>query len=453
MTSAAESVAGVVESAVAAAGGVFGVAERAIRAGRIGHTAASVYLRIKTPRWWDRLVGNDPAARDMSGVHQRNAEQILETATALKGLLIKICQVVGTRSDVFPQAYVRTLSRTQDRLPPRPFEQIRAVVEADLGAPIGSIFRDFAQIPVAAASLAQVHRARLPDGRDVAVKVRYPDIDDIVQTDLTTSRWICQIYERLDPQPMALLPLLDELQKYLALELDFEREVENAERIRRMFANEERVVIPAVHRELSSKRVITMEFVEGIKVTDRLALERAGVRPRKVVEGLLAIYNQMILAHGFFQADPHPGNIFIQPGPRFVIVDFGLAKELPKNFGLGIFELMFSMMTYNEAAMIRAFRELGFRTKTGDESTYLEIARRMIGASEDGAFRGEFTEEMTDELFDAIRENPIVEVPIDFVLVSRAFSLLSGIAHTLGHRANILDSMAPGGDGAAAAPR
>jgi len=172
-----------------------------------------------------------------------------------------------------------------------------------------------------------------------------------------------------------------------------------------------------------------------------------------VVNGLIGIYNQMILAHGFFQADPHPGNISVQPGPRFVIMDFGLAKELPKNFGLGIFELMFSMMTFNEAAMIRAFHELGFRTKTGDESTYVEIAARMIGASEDGSFRGEFTEEMTDELFEAIRENPIVEVPIDFVLVSRAFSLLSGIAHTLGHRANVLDTMAPGGGTAAAAPR
>jgi predicted unusual protein kinase regulating ubiquinone biosynthesis (AarF/ABC1/UbiB family) len=429
------------------------IAERTVRGARIGHTAASVYLRIKLPRWWDWLLGNDPARRDMSPIHQRNAEEILATATELKGLLIKMCQVVGTRSDVFPAPYVRTLSRAHDRLPPRPFAQIRAVVEEDFGAPLGSVFAEFAREPVAAASLAQVHRARLRDGREVAVKVRYPDIDDIVRTDLASSRLICQIYERLDPQPLELLPLLDELQKYLALELDFAREVENAERIRRMFAGDDRVVIPEVYRDHSTRRVITMEFVAGIKVTDKEGLERAGIDPRRVVAGLLTIYNQMILAHGFFQADPHPGNIFVQPGPRYVILDFGLAKELPKNFGLGIFELMFSMMTYNEAAMLRAFRQLGFRTKTGDESTYLEIARRMIGASEGGAFRGEFTEEMTDELFDAIRDNPIVEVPIDFVLVSRAFSLLSGIAHTLGHRANLLDTMAPGGSSAAAAPR
>ena len=128
-----------------------------------------------------------------------------------------------------------------------------------------------------------------------------------------------------------------------------------------------------------------------------------------------------------------------------MLLDFGLSKQLPKGFGLGLFELMFSMMTFNESAMIRAFEELGFQTKTGDRNTYLDLARRMIGASDDGSFRGEFTEEMTDELFESIRENPIVKVPTDFVLVARAFSLLSGIAHTLGTRANALDAMGPSG--------
>ena len=419
--------------------------ERAYRGSRIGYTAACVWLRIKIPRWWDRLLRRDPADRDMTPIHQRNADHIFHTATTLKGLLIKMCQIIGTRSDVFPPVYVKTLSKAQDRVPPRDFESMRAVVEEDFGKPLDAVFSEFETEPVAAASLAQVHRARLLDGREVAVKIRYPDIEHIVGTDLASSRMICKIYETFDPQPLELLPLLDEMQKYLRLELDFRREVENAERVRALFADEESVIIPKIHHELSTERVITMEFVGGIKVTEKEQLIAAGISPRQVVNGLMAIYNQMILAHGFFQADPHPGNIFIQPGPRFVILDFGLAKELPKNFGLGIFELMFSMMTFNEAAMVRAFNQLGFRTKTGDESTYLELTQRMIGASEDGNFRGEFTEEMTDELFDAIRDNPIVEVPTDFVLVARAFSLLSGIAHTLGHRANVLDSMGPGG--------
>ncbi|NRA01248.1 MAG: AarF/ABC1/UbiB kinase family protein [Myxococcales bacterium] len=420
------------------------VAERVVRSALIGYAAGSVWLRYKGPSWLDRIARRDPKARDLSAIHQKNADQIYRTATRLRGLLIKMCQVIGTRSDVFPPAYVKTLSQAHDRLPPREFEEIRCVVEEDLGKPLDAVFSEFETRPVAAASLAQVHRARLLDGREVAVKVQYPDIEHIVKTDLSSVRRICRIYERFDPQPMELLPLLDEMNQHLALELDFCREVESGDRIRKLFEDNPAVVIPEFYKEWCTGRVITMEFVSGIKVTDIEALDEAGIDHRRVVQGLMGIYTRKIMAFGFFQADPHPGNIFIQPGPRFVLVDFGLAKELPEGFGLGLFELMFSMMTFNDQSMIRAFDELGFETKTGDKSTYVEIARRMIDRSESRRFEGEFTEGMTDELFEAIRENPIVQVPIDFVLVARAFALLSGIAHTLGHRANVLESMAPG---------
>ncbi|HXX49492.1 MAG TPA: AarF/UbiB family protein, partial [Myxococcota bacterium] len=414
--------------------------ERVSRATRIGFTAVCVWLREKLPQWWDRARGRDPEARDYSRIHQRNAEQIYRTATRLRGLLLKVCQVVGTRSDVFPPEYVRTLARAQDRVPPRPFAVIREVVERELKKPLDAVFSSFEPEPLASASLAQVHRARLLDGREVAVKVQYPDIEHIVRTDLATLRRICIVYERFDPQPLALLPLLDELQKHLALELDFRREVENAERVRELFRNDPDVVVPEIEFAHSTARVITMELVSGIKANDRAGLAAAGIDPHDVVQGLTSLWNQMIMGLGFFHADPHPGNVLIQPGPRFVILDFGLAKQLPKGFGLGLFELMFSMMTENEAAMVRAFRELGFRTRTGDPETYRRIARRMIESSARGNTRGELSEEMTDELFESIRRDPIVSVPSDFVLVARVFALLSGIAHTLGGRPNTLDS-------------
>ena len=418
--------------------------ERVARASRIAYTALCVWLRVQIPARWDRARGRDPGLRDWSRIHQRNADQIFRTATRLRGLLIKVCQVAGTRSDVFPPQYVRTLQQAQDRVPPRPFEVVREVVESELEKPLDAVFASFEPTPIAAASLAQVHRARLRDGREVAVKVQYPDIEHIVRTDLASLRRICRIYERFDPQPLALLPLLDELQAHLALELDFRREVANADRIRALFAKDPRVVIPEIDYAHSSQRVITMELVSGIKVNDKDAIVAAGIDPREVVQALTGLWNQMIMAYGFFHADPHPGNVFVQPGPRFVIVDFGLAKQLPRGFGLGLFELMFSMMTQNESAMVRAFQELGFRTKTGGTEPYLLIARRMLGASEDGTFRGDFTEEVTDELMETIRTNPIVSVPSDFVLVARVFALLSGIAHTLGGRADVLVALGGG---------
>ena len=421
--------------------------ERLYRNFRIGWTALCVWLRYKTPLWWDALLRRDPALRDMAAIHQRNADQIFNTAVSMRGMLVKMCQVVGTRSDIFPPQYVKTLSQCHDRLPARDFDTVKQVIEADFGKPLAEVYSEFSPTAIAAASLAQVHRARLVDGRVVAVKVQYPDIEHIIRTDLTASRRVAAIYQRFDSNPMDFLPLLDELQRHLKMELDFRREAQSADRVRGFFVDDPTVRIPEIIHEHCTRRVITMEFVEGVKVNDREALEKADIDYSDLMVRLMRIFNQMILAHGFFHADPHPGNILVNRSPRgkalFTLLDFGLAKELPDGFGLGIFELMFSMMTFNESAMLRAFRELGFETKTDDDSTLLMIARRMISRSDTGAFQGEFTEDMTDEMFDAIRENPVVKVPIDFVLVARAFALLSGIAHTLGQRANALDAMGP----------
>jgi ubiquinone biosynthesis protein len=221
------------------------------------------------------------------------------------------------------------------------------------------------------------------------------------------------------------------------------READSADRVRALFKDEGYVVVPAMHRDLSTRRVLTMEFLDGIKVTDVPGLRAAGLDPAEVLQTLMRIYVRMMLAYGFFQADPHPGNLFVRPNGQIVLLDFGLAKDLPPGFGLGIFELMFSMMTMNEASMLRAFEQLGFETKTGDPKWLVELAHRMVDVS-GKRFEGEFTEDMTDELFTAVRDNPIVKVPSDFVLVGRAFGLLSGIAHTLGTRANVLEAMAPG---------
>jgi ubiquinone biosynthesis protein len=353
-----------------------------------------------------------------------------------------MCQVIGTRSDIFPPEYVKVLSRCHDRLPPRPFAQIRAVVERELGGRLKEFYSEFEPRPLAAASLAQVHRARRADGREVAVKVQYPDIEEIVRIDITGVTRVCRAYQLVDRNPLELLPLVEELTKHLALELDFTREADSADRVRELFRDDEYVLVPEIHRDLSTRRVLTMEYVDGIKVTDIAGLRGAGLDPAEVVQTLMRIYVRMILAYGFFQADPHPGNLFVRPGGQIVLLDFGLAKDLAPGFGLGLFELMFSMMTLNEAAMLKAFEALGFSTKTGEPEWLVEIARRMVDVS-GRRFEGEFTEDMTDELFAAIRDNPIVTVPSDFVLVGRAFGLLSGIAHTLGARANVLEAMGP----------
>jgi len=407
---------------------------------QVGSTAAAVWGLYRVPAYGRRLAHRAPPG-DRTPTHERAARLVLATALSMRGVIIKLCQAVATRSDVFPPAFIEILKQCHDAVPPKDWATVSAAVERELGKPVDAVFSEFERVPLASASLAQVHRARLQDGRAVAVKVQYPDIEDIVRTDLANMHRVCSVYERFDPQPIELLPLLTELTRHIGFELDFEREAESADHIRELFRDDPKVVVPRIHREWSTPRILTMELVDGIRVTEKQALEAAGLDPARVVQDLMHVFVRMIMGEGFFQADPHPGNIFVRPNGQLVLMDFGLCKQLPEGFGLGLFELMFSMMTLNQAAMIRAFEELGFETKSGDPDTFVTIADRMVSRSDTGRFEGEFTEEMTNALFEAIRENPVVRVPSDFVLVGRAFGLLSGIAHTLGHRANVLEAM------------
>ncbi len=407
--------------------------------------AAVVWSSYKIPSVARKITRRPPRTdAELSLLHEKTAKRILALALDMRGVMIKMCQALATRSDVFPPELIEHLKQCHDAVPPKPFDIVRQVVESELGKPMDAVFSEFDETPIASASLAQVHRARLRDGREVAVKVQYPDIEDIIRTDLANMRRVCMVYEFFDRQPLELLPLLTELTTHIGFELDFVREAGFAKRVRDLFEADPQVKIPEPYPEFTTQRVLVMELVSGIKITDVDKIKAAGLDPRDVVQDLMYVYVRMILAAGFFQADPHPGNLFVTEAGEIIVLDFGLSKELPEGFGLGIFELMFSLMTFNEQAMLRAFDELGFRSKTGDSKTFLTIARRMVNRSDTGTFEGEFTKEMTDELFEAIREDPVAEVPSDFVLVTRVFSLLSGIAHTLGSRANVLAAMGGG---------
>ncbi len=420
---------------------------RIARSAQVARCFIHLWLLYKVPRTLRRWIGRPQRTeKQLEPTHQKAAKAVLATALKMRGVIIKSCQFVATRSDVFPPSFVEELKQLHDQVPAKPFATVKATVERELGKPLSEVFAEFDEQPLASASLAQVHAGRLHDGREVAVKVQYPDIQEIIELDVRNLSRACRIYERFDPQPLELLPLLTELTKHIGFELDFIREADSADRVRALFKGDEGVVVPKIYREWCTKRVLVMEKVGGMKITDVDALREAGLQPADVVQDLMAIYVRMIMGAGFFQADPHPGNMFVTADREIVLLDFGLAKELPEGFGLGIFELMFSLMTLNESAMIRAFRELGFETKTGDSSHFVKIARRMLERSDTGRFEGEFTEDMTEEMFDAVREDPLVMIPSDFVLVGRSFGMLSGIAHTLGAKANLLDAMggAPG---------
>jgi predicted unusual protein kinase regulating ubiquinone biosynthesis (AarF/ABC1/UbiB family) len=388
------------------------------------------YKRIQVRRRLGLGGGDGTLARQ----HRWSAEAAYDLATRLEGLPIKVCQFLGSRADILPDEYVEVLSRLQDKVPARTAESMRAVVERELGCPIAEVFATFDDVPIASASLAQVHRARLHDGRDVAVKIQYPEIAQIVATDIRNFAFLIGVLARLEPN-FDFRVLVDEVTKLVPLELDFLNEASNAERMAVCLANRADVYVPPIVREHSTARVLVSEFAPGVRVTDVQGLVRMGVDPKDVARRVSEIFTEMILQHGFFHGDPHPGNILVQPGPRLVLIDFGLAKSLPSTFREAVVRLTAAIMGGQSREVAAAFRALGFRTKNESDESLAMLGEAFLGfAVKNGMAyaNAALVQKFNDELPKAMRANPLVEVPGDILLVGRVMGLLSGIGKQLG---------------------
>jgi ubiquinone biosynthesis protein len=404
-----------------------------------------IYLPYKAIQLWSRMTSERHKEARYRRQDLRAARALYRASIRLEGLLIKASQFIATRADVLPDQWVSTLAGLHDRVPPRPFEIIRARIESELGRPLETAFSEFNPTPIAAASLAQVHAARTVDGRHCAVKVQYPGIEAIVDADLRNLSFTLRLLAWLEPN-FDFRVIAREVLKYIPMELDFINEARNSEIIAANFADRSDVVIPRIYRDLTTRRVLTMELVEGIKVTDLPALERAGIDKHAVAQKLIEMFTQQILRDGFFHADPHPGNILVQPGPRIVLLDFGLAKDFPPAFRDAFVRLTFAILSSNRDATVNAFRDLGFRTRDGSSETLLMLADVFLGNSvkRNRAYADrELIDEFSDELPRTLRANPIVEVPADALLVNRVMGLMSGIGKTLDSQVNLFTTMMP----------
>jgi len=423
--------------------------ERLHRARRIGTTVGRTFLGLRANRFVaDRLRPADMPAR-WSRFHRRSAESIYETAVELRGLVLKGCQFLGTRADVMPREYVEVLSRLHDRVPPHPFDVVRRSVEGELGCRLEDVFARFEERPLASASLAQVHRAVRLDGRPVAVKVQYPEIEALVRSDLSNLRALFRAVGWLerDFDPM---PLIEELARTVPLELDFVNESHNARRMRDLFLGRDDVAVPEVHDDLVRRRVLVMDLVSGVKVDDPVALRAAGIDPDRVAELVTVAYAEQLLVHGFFHADPHPGNLLVQPtpaGPRLVLLDFGLAKELPRDFRDRVLVFATALLRGDADTMTDALQGLGFETRDGSRAGLAELARYLLASAQriraQSTLDRDLAERLRAELPERIRANPLVRVPPDLVLVGRVVALLSGIARSLGSRVDVARLLLP----------
>jgi predicted unusual protein kinase regulating ubiquinone biosynthesis (AarF/ABC1/UbiB family) len=430
--------------------GRIGAGQRLQRARRIGTTFGRIYLGLRAHRFIARRLSPPDMDQRWRRFHRASAQSVYEAAVELQGLVLKGCQFLGTRADVLPREYVETLSKLQDRVPARPFPVVKECVERELEAPLHAHFCEFSARPIASASLAQVHEARLHDGSRVAVKVQYPDIEALVRGDLRNLRTLFRAVDFLE-RDFDVMPLVEELGTYVPRELNFVNEGHNAETVARFFKERADVAVPRIHWELTTRRVLVMDFVDGVKITDLPGLRALGLEPEAVARILVEAYCEQVLVHGFFHADPHPGNLLVQRtpegAPRLVFVDFGLAKELPPHFREHALGFAGALLAGDPERMARALVDLGFETRDGRPESLRDIAGFVLELAKH--FRrgvrldAEFTDRFGREIPERIRANPVVRVPTHLVLLGRVLGLLSGVNRSLESELDLARTILP----------
>ena len=389
--------------------------------------AADIFVGYTTLRERAKWLPSLVHPRDWELQHQRSANRVLETAASLGGALIKACQFASTRPDLLPAVYIRTLAPLQDRMPPRSWSEVEKAITRELGRRPADVFADIEREPVAAASIAQVHRARLHDGREVAVKVQYPDIENLVATDLAVLEQVVKAIARLAPS-IQLQPIIDYLKETLPLELDFTHEAESMSSLRAALAYRPDALVPEFLPELSTERLIVMEYMKGIKITDREALEQAGISPHEVARLLNDLYADQMLHLGILHADPHPGNLLVQPGPRLVLLDHGLTAPLAPSLVASLKRMVQALSAgdFNELTSALADAGLKFEGEV-DITTLLNLVGVLLGNDQPGE-SGENVDGMDVGM--QIGKS-IGTIPTDLLLVGRALGLLDGITKQL----------------------
>ncbi len=276
---------------------------------------------------------------------------------------IKLGQILSTRPDLLPEEYTSELAKLQDRIPPCPADEIKAVVEKELGKKIGEIFQSFEDIPLASASIGQVHRAVLKDGTSVVVKVQKPGVEKRIREDLEILEEVVQkLKDHWEPaQKWNLEGLLEEFSYTIRNELDYIREGRNAETFRKNFQKDVNLYIPEIFWEYTTQKVLVMEEIRGVKISDRERISQMGLNPAEIAKKGSEIYMHMFFRDGFFHGDPHPGNFIILPEGRIALLDFGMVGVMDDLMRMNFIQLMYGIVKGDMSLVMDALRDLGIQ--------------------------------------------------------------------------------------------
>ncbi|MDR1441953.1 MAG: hypothetical protein LBJ02_06160 [Bifidobacteriaceae bacterium] len=408
-----------------------------------------IAMRFALQLWWlaktSRFRSPKQLAQRRHRLYAAQAQTFVRLATQMGGLVIKLGQHISTRVDLLPTEYTIELARLQDAVPAVPVAAIRAEIERELGQEMAVAYRSFDDQPVAAASLGQVHRAQLPGGAPVAVKVLRPGIEELVRTDLRSLKTILRWLERLTSagKYLDLEMFYTEFEDTLLAELDMEAEARNIERFQASFLLNPNIDMPRVYWDWTRRRVLTMELMGGVKISALDQLDAAGIDRRQLARDLLDVYLRMILRDGFFHADPHPGNILVRQDGVIELIDFGMVGTVPEKLSGDAPRLALALFNRNWRTAAQLLDRMGFLHKDADQELLAKalepIVDQILGA---GSRKKPLDQETTEELRLFMYSQPF-QLPGQTAFLGKTLINLIGVALQLDPEMNLMEELVP----------
>lgn len=399
---------------------------------------------------WLWLDSKDWSYRGGVTEEKKNARRRIQAAWVRETLLdlgptfIKVGQLFSTRADLFPGEYVEELSKLQDRVPAFSYEQVEIIVEQDLGKPIQELYQNFDPIPLAAASLGQVHKAQIHSGQEVVVKVQRPGLRKLFEIDLQILKGIARYFQNHPKwgRGRDWMGIYDECCRILWLEIDYLNEGRNADTFRRNFRNSDWVRVPRVYWRYAAPRVLTLEYLPGIKISNYEALEASGLDRAAIAQMGAKAYLQQLLNDGFFHADPHPGNIAVSPEGGLIFYDFGMMGVIEANVREGLMETLYGIASKDGQRIINSLVDLGALVPTGDMGPVRRSIQFMLDNFMDKPFEAQSVTKITDDLYEIAYDQPF-RFPATFTFVMRAFSTIDGVGRGLDPKFNFMEVAQP----------
>ncbi len=375
---------------------------------------------------------------------QSQAVWIRDTFLDLGPTFIKVGQLFSTRADLFPSEYVEELSKLQDRVPAFSYEQVEVIIKQDLGKPVTELFRSFDPIPLAAASLGQVHRAQLHSMEEVVVKVQRPGLRKLFTIDLQILKGITRYFQNHPDwgRGRDWMGIYEECCRILWEEIDYINEGRNADTFRRNFRSYDWVKVPRVYWRYASPRVLTLEYLPGIKISHYEALEAAGLDRKSIANLGARAYLQQLLNDGFFHADPHPGNIAVSPEGALIFYDFGMMGRIKLNVREQLMETLFGIAEKNAERVVVSLVELGALSPVDDMGPVRRSVQYMLDHFMDKPFEEQSVSSISDDLYEIAYDQPF-RFPATFTFVMRAFSTLEGVGKGLDPEFNFMEVAKP----------